>query len=53
MEVAMSTLYLITLTVEQIYVLPVDKSGWRTMPEGYRLHIGENVSIGKGAHIGK
>ena len=45
-------LFEITLTVEQIYALPVDADGWRTMPEGYKIHIGLNVTIGASARIG-
>lgn len=40
------------MTTEKIYALPVDAEGWRTLPNGSRVHLGHGVHIGDGVHIG-
>ena len=40
------------MTDEEIYAIKPDEDGWRVLPNGYKVKIGDSVSIGNGANIG-
>ena len=50
-----------TMTIEEIYAIPVNGEGWRILPNGNKVRLGQNVTapygingaqIGNGARIG-
>ena len=36
------------MTTQEIYALPVDKDGWRTLPNGNNVILGKDVTLGNG-----
>ena len=40
------------MTIDEIYALPVDDDGWRILPNGYRLNLGEGVKLGTEVRLG-
>ena len=34
------------MTIDEIYALPVDDDGWRILPNGYRVNLGDGVKLG-------
>ena len=40
------------MTIDEIYALPVDDDGWRILPNGYRVKLGDWVTLGDGVKLG-
>lgn len=40
------------LSLAEVYAIPPDSSGWRELPDGNTLHLGEHVQIGTGVRLG-
>ena len=40
------------MTIDEIYALPVDDDGWRILPNGYRVKVGDGVRLGDWVTLG-
>lgn len=40
------------MTVEEIYALPVNQYGWRVLPTGNYVKLGDGVRLGEGVKLG-
>ena len=40
------------MTIDEIYALPVDDDGWRILRNGYRVKLGDGVTLGTEVRLG-
>jgi hypothetical protein len=40
------------MTIKELYAIPVNDSGWRVLPKGNYVTLGEGVKMGEGVRLG-